>query len=290
VGGHPCIWRPERAVIGRARAWLLVAPLLAAVLVFLVYPMAYAVMLALTDPLSGAFPSLVNFTQLAGDPLFWQATRNNLLLPVASVAVELIAGLALALFLTLRFPGHAALRTLVVLPFAVPEIVVLTIMRYIFAQRGYANAALGALGLAPRDWLLPGNPLAWVTVVLVDAWHVTPVVFLILLAGLTTIPGELREAAQLDGAGAWARLRLITLPLLRPAVLAAVLLRGVDALRIFATPLVLTGPEGVPVLSTYAYQQWADYGNEALAAAAAGALALGSVVLSMPLLRARSAA
>jgi ABC-type sugar transport system permease subunit len=277
-------------VIGRARAWLLVAPLLAAVLVFLVYPMAYAVMLALTDPLSGAFPSLVNFTQLAGDPLFWQATRNNLLLPVASVAVELIAGLALALFLTLRFPGHAALRTLVVLPFAVPEIVVLTIMRYIFAQRGYANAALGALGLAPRDWLLPGNPLAWVTVVLVDAWHVTPVVFLILLAGLTTIPGELREAAQLDGAGAWARLRLITLPLLRPAVLAAVLLRGVDALRIFATPLVLTGPEGVPVLSTYAYQQWADYGNEALAAAAAGALALGSVVLSMPLLRARSAA
>lgn len=277
-------------MIGRARAWLLVAPLLAAVLAFLVYPMAYAVMLALTDPLSGAFPSLVNFTQLAGDPLFWQATRNNLLLPVASVAVELIAGLALALFLTLRFPGHAALRTLVVLPFAVPEIVVLTIMRYIFAQRGYANAALGALGLAPRDWLLPGNPLAWVTVVLVDAWHVTPVVFLILLAALTTIPGELREAAQLDGAGAWARLRLITLPLLRPAVLAAVLLRGVDALRIFATPLVLTGPEGVPVLSTYAYQQWADYGNEALAAAAAGALALGSVVLSMPLLRARSAA
>ena len=275
-------------MIGRAHGWLAVAPLLAAVLVFLAYPMGYAVVLALTDPLSGEFPRLVNFTQLASDPLFWRATRNNLLLPLASVAVELIGGLALALFLTLRFPGRDALRTLVVLPFALPEIVVLTIMRYVFAQHGYANAALSALGATPLDWLLPGHALAWITVVLVDAWHVTPVVFLILLAALSGIPEELREAAQLDGAGAWARLRLITVPLLRPALLAALLLRGVDALRIFATPLVLTGVEGVPVLSTYAYHQWSDYGSDATAAAAASALALLSVVLSVPLLRVRA--
>jgi ABC-type sugar transport system permease subunit len=161
-------------------------------------------------------------------------------------------------------------------------------MRYVFAPRGYANAALAAAGAGPFDWLSPGSPLAWATVVLVDAWHVTPVVFLILLAALSGIPDELREAAQLDGAGALARLRLITLPLLRPALLAALLLRGVDAMRIFATPLVLTGVEGVPVLSTYAYHQWSDYGSDATAAAAASALALVSVALSVPLLRVRA--
>jgi multiple sugar transport system permease protein len=274
----------------RRHAWLLCAPLLLVLALLLVYPMATALQLALTDPLSGRFPSLANYAQIAGDRLFWRAARNNALLPLASVAVELCTGLALALFLSRRVPGRDALRVLVVVPFALPEIVVLMIMRYIFAPRGYANAALAAAGLPMFDWLLPGSALAWATVVLVDAWHVTPVVFLILLAALADIPAELGEAAQLDGAGALARLWRITLPLLRPALVAALLLRGVDALRIFATPLVLTGAEGVPVLSSYAYHQWSDYGNDGAAAAGAAVLALASVVLSVPLLRARSEA
>src|SRR5215470_11305782 len=272
----------------RWSAWLLVAPMLAMLALVLVYPLTYAVRLAFTDPFTGTCPSLVNLTEIAHDPLFWRAARNNAVLPLASVALELGIGLGLALFLSLRFPGRAALRTLVVVPFALPEIVVLTIMRYIFAPRGYANAALAAAGLAPLDWLRPGSALAWLTVVVVDAWHVTPVVFLILLAALAGIPEEIGEAAQLDGAGPLARLWRITLPLLWPALLAALLLRGVDALRIFATPLVLTGVEGVPVLSSYAYHQWADYGNDAVAAAAASVLALASVALCVPLLRLRA--
>src|SRR5262249_34910158 len=144
---------------------------------------------------------------------------------------------------------------------------------------------LAAAHLPGLEWLTPGSRLAWLTVVVVDAWHVTPVVFLVLLAALADIPVEIREAAQLDGAGALMRLWRITLPLLRPALLAAVLLRGVDALRIFATPLVLTGVEGVPVLSSYAYHQWSDYGNDAAAAAAACVLAVASVILCIPLLR-----
>jgi ABC-type sugar transport system permease subunit len=127
------------------------------------------------------------------------------------------------------------------------------------------------------------------TVVAVDAWHVTPVVFLMLLAALASIPDEIGEAARLDGAGGVARFAFVTLPLLRPALLAAVLLRGLDALRMFATPLVLTGVEGVPVLSTYAYHQWSDYGNDGAAAAAATLLALLSVTLTVPLLRRRVA-
>src|SRR5439155_16055680 len=117
-----------------------------------------------------------------------------------------------------------------------------------FARRGYANAALAAAGAAPVDWLHPGQARAYATVVLVDAWHTTPVVFLMLLAALAAIPEDLHEAARLDGARGARRLVHVTLPLLRPALLGAVLLRGVDALRIFATPLVLAGVEGVPVL------------------------------------------
>lgn len=263
------------------------APLLLYLLLFLAYPSVYAVKLAFTDSISHTFPSLVNFRLLRDDPLFWEALWLNLALPVLSVVVELIAGLALALLLAARFPGRRLLRALVVLPFALPEIVFLTMMRYIFAPRGYANAALLAVGASPVEWLRPGQTLTVLTVVLVDAWHVTPVVFLMLLAALGGIPEEVVEAAQLDGAGAVHRFCFITLPLLRPALVAAVLLRGLDALRLFATPLVLAGVEGVPVLSTYAFHQWSDYGNDGAAAAAASALALLSTVLAIPLLRRR---
>jgi len=279
----------DGALMRRTSVWLLLAPLLLVLALLLAYPIAYALALAFTDPLTGRVPSLASWTAIAGDALFWRAAATNLVLPLASIAVELGVGLGLALFLSQRFRGRALLRLLVVVPFALPEIVVLTMMRYVFVPRGYANAALATLGLPGLDWLEPGSALAWLTIVVVDAWHVTPVVFLILLAALADVPEEIGEAARLDGASATARLWRITLPLLRPAILAALLLRGVDALRIFATPLVLTGPEGVPVLSSYAYHQWSDYGNDAAAAAAATALAAVSVIASVPLLRARSA-
>ncbi len=276
----------HRAGIARA-PYLAAAPLLLYLLLFLAYPSLYAVKLAFTDTLTHSFPSLVNFRSLRDDSLFWQAVWMNLALPALSVGLELILGLALASLLAVRFPGRRFVRAAVIIPFALPEIVFLTMMRYVFAPRGYANAALIAAGAGPVEWLLPGRVVTFLTVVAVDAWHVTPVVFLMLLAALTAIPEEVAEAAQLDGAGAVRRFAFITLPLLRPALIAAVLLRGLDALRLFATPLVLTGVEGVPVLSTYAFHQWSDYGNDGAAAAAASLLALLSVTLTLPLLRRR---
>lgn len=269
--------------------WLLAAPLYLYLGAFLAYPTAYALKLAFTDTFTHSFPSLSNFRLICSDALFRQAFFANIFLPIVSVAVELVGGLALALLLAVRFPGRRLLRLVVIIPFALPEIVFLTIMRYIFASRGYANAALIAAGASPIDWLLPGRALTYLTVIAVDAWHVTPVVFLLLIAALSSIPDDLTEAAQLDGAGAVARFTFVTLPLLRPALMAAVLLRGLDALRMFATPLVLTGVEGVPVLSTYAYHQWSDYGNDGAAAAAASLLALLSVTLTVPLLQRRGA-
>lgn len=260
--------------------WLLALPLVAYLALFLAYPTAHALKLACTDPLTGSFPSFANLIVLWRDGLFWQALVGNLVLPALTLAIELAAGLGLALLFATRLPARRWLRALVILPFALPEIVFLTIMRYVLAPRGYANAALAAAGLGPVDWLRPGSPLTFLVVAAVDAWHVTPVVFLMLLAALLAIPEEIDEAARLDGARGFERFRFIILPLLRPAILAALVLRGVDALRVFATPLVLAGVEGLPVLSTYAYHQWSDYGNEGAAAAAAVVLAVLGAALT----------
>jgi ABC-type sugar transport system permease subunit len=271
----------------RPRAWL-AAPLIAWLAVFLVYPTLWAVRLALTDTVTGQFPSLHGFRTLAADPLFRRALWGNLAIPAVTVALELASGLALALLLTARLPARRLLRTLVIVPFALPEIVFLTIVRHVLAPRGYANAALIGVGAEPLDFLLPGQLGAYLSVIAVDAWRTTPVVFLVLLAALAAIPREIDDAARLDGARGWRRLVFVTLPLLRPALVAALLLRGLDALRLFATPLVLTGAEGVPVLSTYAYHQWADQGADAAASAAACVLALVCVAFAAPLLRRRA--
>jgi ABC-type sugar transport system permease subunit len=269
------------------RAWLLAAPLVGYLAVFLVYPTLYAVKLAFTDTLTGAFPSLTNLRLLWADELFWAALAGNVVLPVLTVTLELASGLGLALLLAAHLPARRLLRAAIVVPFALPEIVFLTIMRYILAPRGYANGALAAAGIAPVGWLLPGRWTTYLTVVVVDAWHTTPVVFLMLLAALAALPDEVGEAARVDGARGVRRLVHITLPLLAPALSAALMLRGLDAVRVFATPLVLTGVEGVPVISTYAYHQWSDYGNDGAAAAASTVVAVLSVVLALPLLRAR---
>ncbi len=265
-------------------------PLVAYLLLFLAYPTVFAVRLAFTDDVTGSVPSLETFRALAADGLFWRAVRNNVLLPPLIVGLEIASGLALALLLATRLPGRRWLRAAVVVPFALPEIVFLAVARHVLAPQGYLNAALAGLGVAPTPWLAPGHASAFAAVVLVDAWHTTPIVFLMLLAALAALPDDVGEAARLDGAGPFRRFAFVTLPLLAPTLAAAVLLRGLDALRLFATPLVLTGAEGVPVLSSYAYQQWSDQGSESGAAAAGVVLALLCVIASVPLLRRRELA
>jgi ABC-type sugar transport system permease subunit len=257
--------------------------------VFLAYPTVYALRLAFTGD-AGGFPSLDTFRMLAADAMFWRAVVNNVVLPPLIVGLEVVCGLGLALLLAQHMPGRRWLRAAVVVPFALPEIVFLSIARHILAPQGYLNAALAGIGVEPTAWLAPGRATAFAAVVLVDAWHTTPIVFLMLLAALAAMPADVAEAARLDGAGPLRRFAFVTLPLLAPTLAAAVLLRGLDALRLFATPLVLTGAEGVPVLSTYAYQQWSDQGSESGAAAAGVVLAVLCVVASVPLLRRRETA
>ena len=248
--------------------------------VFIALPCVFMVAILVLPALEGLAlsfdahgPSLANYRALAGDPMFWRALANNLIVPAGSLVLEFAIALGLALFLTSRRRPGAIVEIAAILPFAIPEIVMLALARYIFIPRGYLNGALLATGAPALEWIRPGSALALLTVIAVDAWHVTPVVMLILMAGLETIPPEVYEAARLDGAGPFATFRYITLPLLVPALAAALVVRGVDALRIFSTTLVLTGAEGVPVLSSYSYQMWTDAQEPHVAMAASVILA-----------------
>ena len=243
-------------------------------LAYLAAQFAFPLASGLVMSLNAGGPSFANYSFVLHDRLFWHACSNNLIVAGLSLCLEFSLGLLFALLLHATRGRSLLVEISVLLPFLIPEIVFLSIARYILLPRGYLNGALLSVGLDGLGWLNPGSWLALLSVIVVDAWHVTPVVTLLLLGGLQTIPSELYEAAYLDGAGPVARLRYVTVPLLRPALFAALLLRGVAALRIFSTVLVLTGAEGAPVLSTYAYQLWSDALEPQIAMAASVMLAL----------------
>jgi trehalose transport system permease protein len=214
------------------------------------------------------------FRDLAGHYQFGEAVVNTLAITGLGLAMELSFGLAAAAALGSRFRAQGLVRVLLLIPLGVPTIVAAATMRYIFGMAGYLNEVLYRLGLLtlPIDWT-GERWLAMATVASADAWKVTPLVMLILLAGLQAIPRELYEAARTDGAGPWQQFWRITLPLLRPALTLAFILRGIDAFRIFALPLALVGRH-LPVLSTFTYVEYMEYGNQYTAAASSTLLLL----------------
>jgi trehalose transport system permease protein len=218
--------------------------------------------------------SLEYFREIAGRYQFGEAVGNTLGITALGLSLELVLGLAAALALAGTRRGRVAAQICLLIPLGVPTIVSAAVMRSVFSTVGYLNEILLRLGLIrlPVDWV-GGRALAIVTVALADAWKVTPLMLLILLAGLEAIPGELYEAARTDGASRWRQFRAITLPLLKPALTMALIVRGVDAFRIFALPLALVGRD-LPVLSTYAYLEYIEYGNPHTSAASSVILLL----------------
>jgi trehalose transport system permease protein len=210
---------------------------------------------------------LANYAQLFRHFQFVDALLNTLFITFAGLALELTVGLFIAIQLNRRFPLRGAFRALYLLPLGVPTIVAAANMRYIFDSNGWLNQTLLSLGVigTPVDWG-GGGILTLLTVVVADMWKVTPMVMLILLAGLESIPEELYEAAKIDGAHAWQRFRHVTLPLLKPAITMALVIRGIDCFRIFEIPLVLAGKSG-PVLSTFAWTEYSEALNPYTSAA-----------------------
>ena len=201
-----------------------------------------------------AFAGLAHYAFLAGDPRFWVAARVTALFTAASVLLEVVLGLAVALALQRQRWGRRLAFSLLLLAWAMPSVVTAKLFEWLYhPTAGLVNALLGARAL---NWL--GDPgLALGAVVLADAWRTLPFVAVIAYARLLSIPAELYEAAHVDGAGAGATFTHVTLPLLRPILTVAVLFRTMDALRAFDLMFVLTGggPAGTTeTLTVYAYR------------------------------------
>ena len=253
---------------------ILLVPLLVYLLGFTLVPVAHATFLAFTDYLNGNFPSLASFDYIFKHFQFKEAVFNTLFITIVGLSLELLLGLGLALLLLERFRGRRFFRALMLLPLGIPTIVVASNMRYLFDTNGFLNEILYRLGMIeiPLNWMGGGLHTLF-SLVIADMWKVTPLVMLILLAGLESIPREVQEAAEIDGASYLKRVRFILLPLLKPFITMALIIRGIDAFRIFELPLALTG-RTVRVMATYSYFEYREFGNPYTSAASAAILML----------------
>lgn len=209
------------------------------------YPLARLLLLsfAITDHgFAGArFAGLENYAELLASRSFRTAAGNTVWFTLMATASEVLLGLGLALLLDRAFPGRRAVTLVLVAPFVLSTVVVAAVWRAWFHYDiGFLNVSLRALGLPGMPWLFDPD-LALGAIVLVDLWQNAPFCFLILYAGLRSIPPEVKEAARMDGAGAWRRFRTITLPLLAPYLLIAALMRALDSFKLFDKVYAMTG-------------------------------------------------
>ncbi|MFD8194853.1 carbohydrate ABC transporter permease [Streptomyces wuyuanensis] len=267
-GAAPPNRRPGRRSGGRLAA-LLVSPTLLVLALVAGYPVLAAFRESLFDKREGLdssgfvqegeeFVGLRHYAAVfegeAGER-FWNAFANTTFLTVTTVALETVLGVAMALVMHRAIRGRALVRAGVLVPWAIPTVVSALLWQWIFQADGAANALLGREVL----WTTDGFQ-ATLAVIVADTWKTAPFVGLLVLAGLQLIPGEVYEAARIDGAGAWQQLTRITLPLIRPVLVVAVLFRLLDALRMFDLPFVLVGPhkQSVETLSMLAFDEAAN--------------------------------
>jgi ABC-type sugar transport system permease subunit len=232
----------------RALGLMLVAPALGLVCAVALFPLGYTVWesLHLHDlhmPWRGRpWIGLGNYAEALHDARFFGALGHTLFFVAASVSLELVLGLGLALLLHRPFAGRGVARTLALLPWALPSVVAALVWQFMFEGQAGIAALIAWL---PGDLRAPvwfADPLlAWVPIVLADVWKTTPFVALLLMAGLQGIDRELFEAAQIDGANRWQTFRHVILPGLRPALLLALIFRTLDGFRVFDLVYVLSG-------------------------------------------------
>jgi ABC-type sugar transport system permease subunit len=237
-------------------AWGLVLPAVLTILLVALFPLVWTLWESvhlhdLRMPWLGRpFIGFQNYTEAFQDPRFWGALGHTGFFAVTSVGLEIFIGTGLALALNRAFRGRGLVRAAVLIPWAIPTVVSALLWRFMFeGQSGIVNTILVSLGIIsePIVWFIR-PAAAWVPVILADVWKTTPFVALLLLAGLQNIDASLYEAARIDGASAWRQFRHVTLPLLRPAIMVALIFRTLDAFRVFDLIYALTG--GGPGTST----------------------------------------
>jgi multiple sugar transport system permease protein len=232
----------EGARAERRLAYMLCAPAVIIMVAVTAYPIGYAVWLSLQRydlrfPDDQAFAGLTNYVVVLTSSYWWTAFGVTLLITVVSVAIEFVLGLALALVMHRTIFGRGLTRTVVLIPYGIVTVVAAFSWQFAWTpDTGYLAAMLPP-GSAP----LTGQMSAIALIILAEVWKTTPFMALLLLAGLALVPDDLLKAAQVDGAGPWQRLTQIILPMMKPAILVALLFRTLDAFRIFDNIYILTG-------------------------------------------------
>jgi multiple sugar transport system permease protein len=225
----------------RRLAYLLIAPAVILMLAVTAYPIAYAVWLSLqrynlAEPDDTAFIGFANYQTVLTDRYWWTAFAVTLAITVISVAIEFVLGMALALVMHRTIFGKGVVRTAILIPYGIVTVAASYSWYYAWTPGTGYLANLLPEGSAPLTEQLPSLAI----VVLAEVWKTTPFMALLLLAGLALVPQDLLNAAQVDGAGAWKRLFKVIVPLIKPAILVALLFRTLDAFRIFDNIYILT--------------------------------------------------
>jgi multiple sugar transport system permease protein len=237
-------------------AWLMVSPTLLIVLSIALIPVLATVYLSLhhaTVARTGSFTGLANYGAVLRDPIFSEALTNTAVFTVVSVVIELIIGLTVALVLNSSFRGRGLVRATVLLPWAFPLSIAAVLARLMLQdQVGIGSYLARSVGLIHGPILSSPGALL-VVIIIVDVWTSTPFMAFLLLAGLQAIPGSLYEAAEVDGAGPFQRLLRITLPLLKPSILVALLFRTLQAWAVYDLFYVMALNQ-TNSISTYVYQ------------------------------------
>lgn len=253
--------RPGK-VTGRAReerrlAYMLIAPAVIVMLLVTGYPIAYAIYLSLQKfdlrfPDDKEFVGFSNYVDVLTSSLWWTDVFNTFLITVTSVAIELVLGMAIALVMHRAIFGRGPVRAAILIPYGIVTVVAAFAWRYAFDPgTGFVkNLPLISDTADP----LSDRGGSFVVIVLAEVWKTTPFMALLLLAGLALVPDELHEAAKVDGASVWQRFTRITLPLMKPAIVVALLFRTLDAFRVFDTVFIATrGANDTETVSVLGY-------------------------------------
>jgi multiple sugar transport system permease protein len=247
----------DRAKQERRTGWLLCAPAVIVMLLVTGYPIVYAIVLSLQKfdlrfPGEKSFVGLDNYGDVLTSTTWWADVGHTLIITVFSVAIELVLGMLIALVMHRAIFGRGAVRTAVLIPYGIVTVV---------AAFGFLYAFQPTSGFVPSLLGLSQDPFAsqsgsFIVIILTEVWKTTPFMALLLLAGLALVPDELLEAAKVDGAGAVQRFFRITLPLMRPAILVALLFRTLDAFRVFDTVFIQTrGANRTETVSILGYNE-----------------------------------
>jgi multiple sugar transport system permease protein len=277
----------------RGRYLLFAVPALVVTVAVILFPWLFTLYMSLHDwPLVGekSFVGFANYRQLATDIRFLEAAWHTFYFTALAVILPVIFGILAAVVFHREFPLRGVLRTVFMMPMMATPVAIALVWTMVFhPQLGVLNYLLSLVGLPPQLWVFaPGTVIP--SLVLVEVWQWTPLVMLIVLGGLASLPTEPYEAAVIDGASGWQMFRHITWPLVLPFVMVAVVLRGIDALKAFDTIFVITqgGPgTASETINIYLYLQAFAFYNIGYASAVVVVFFVIIVVLSLVLLWAR---